>query len=134
MTVINPTSVHNKEDLVVQLQAQLVFASETSAVQRVQISTACRLRQSGFSCVWGNPVHAHLSAKTGLDTLRGHAAGVAVFGTLPLSSPCVPLAEEALATLRIVEAMTRLGNVQTRLPCLYGFPANYRDAHNVIKS
>ena len=128
LAVINPTSIHNKEDLVAGLRAHIIFASETSAVSFVQHSSGAKLQRHGLTTIWGSPVSPHVSAKTGLDTLRGHAAGVAIIGSLPLTHPCIALSETALASLRIVEAMTRLGNVQTRLICLYGYPASYRDA------
>ena len=128
MAVINPTSVHNKSHLIAGLRANLIFASETSAVARVQHLTAVKLRGLGLSSVWGDPVPAHTSSKTGLDTLRGFAAGVAIFGNLPLSQPTTAIPSEVSQTLRIVEAMTRFGHMQVRLVCVYGFPASYRDA------
>ena len=128
LAVINPTSILNKEDLVAGLRAHIIFASETSAVSLVQHSSGAKLQRHGLNTIWGSPVSPHVSAKTGLDTLRDHAAGVAIIGSLPLTHPCIPLSETALASLRIVEAMTRLGNVQTRLICIYGYPASYRDA------
>ena len=128
LAVVNPTSIHNKEHLVAAMRHDVVFLSETSAVLKVQQSSTAKFGRLGYKCSWGAPVSAHLSMKTGLDTLRGHAAGVAVCSRLPLHSPCVPLPVEALDTLRITETMSRLGNMQLRLICLYGFPANYRDA------
>ena len=128
LAVVNPTSIHNKEHLVAAMRHDVVFLSETSAVLKVQQSSTAKFGRLGYKCSWGAPVSAHLSMKTGLDTLRGHAAGVAVCSRLPLHGPCVSLPAEALDTLRITETMSRLGNMQLRLICLYGFPANYRDA------
>ena len=128
LAVINPTAILGKEDLVASLQADVIFASETSAVAQVQHLSSAKFKQLGFACVWGQPVPAHTSSKTGLDTKRGHAAGVALFSRLPLHRPPVAIAAELDGTLRFTEAVLRLGGMQVRLIGLYGFPANYRDA------
>ena len=128
VAVANPTAVQGKADVFVKLGAQVLLLSETSAVLPVQTQVAQQLRRRGFASVWGAPVEPHLSPKDGQPTRRGHAAGVAIASSLPLTSPPVQLSPEALATQRMVEAMLRVGSMQIRIICLYGYPSTYVEA------
>ena len=127
IAVVKPTSVHNKAALFAAMKVHVLFLSETSAVRKVQLQTQHALGARGFQSVWGDPVAAHVSPRTGQDTLRGHASGVAIASSLPLHLPCVPLAPAALSSTRLVEGSLRLGHMQLRLICVYGFPSSYVD-------
>ena len=126
MAVVNPTSVHQKAKIICDLGSDFVFLSEASAVQMVQQNVSKEFRQQGCTSVWGCPVEPHFSPHTGL---RGHAAGVALVSTLPLSAPPVPLPAETLATQRVVEeGMARIGTLQVRTIAVYGFALSYPDS------
>ena len=128
VAVVNPTAVNGKAHVLAQLGAQVIFLSETSAVQQVQDNTGKELKSREFHTVWGMPVDAHVSQKTGQPTLRGFAAGVAVASCLPLARAPVPLAPDAAATQRVVEGVLRLGDIQLRVISWYGFPSCHVDA------
>ena len=96
-------------------------------MERAQRLVRQDLKIKGFQSVWGDPVPAHVSSKTGLDTLRGYAAGVAIMSSLPLHYPSVPLRPEVLSTNRLVEGSLRIGHMQLRVICMYGFPSAYAD-------
>ena len=128
VAVVNPTAVQGKVPLMLELRADVLLMSETSAVETVQQRAQREFKSSGYACVWGNPVQAHVSPKTGQATLRGHAVGVGIAARLPLSCPPVPLPAAHLATQRLSEAMLRVGPMQVRLICVYGFPSAYTDA------
>ena len=128
VAVANPTSVTDKSHLLVGLGAQLLFLSETSAIAQAQETVGKDLRRLGFSTVWGKPVDPHVSPKTGLPTLRGHAVGVAICSSLPLTQALLPLAPDVHATQRVAEGMIRLGNVQVRVIAWYGFPSSHVEA------
>ena len=128
VAVINPTAIHSKVPAVTSFGAHLVLLSETSAVEAVQVSCQKEFRVKNMQVVWSPPVESHAARKTGEPTLRGHALGVAVASSLPLTRTPVPLEPSAVATQRLVEGMLRLGSVQLRVICVYGFPSAYSDA------
>ena len=122
--VANPTSVLHKDPEISQLGADLLFLSETSAVARTQHIMRARLRQTGFSVVWGHPVQSHDSAASQEQSLRGHAAGVAIVSSGQAHLPVPQMPTKMLATQRLVEAMIRFGPIEIRSIAVYGFPRN----------
>ena len=128
VAVVNPTSVHGKTATLLELGAQVVLMSETSAVSEVQLHTQRQLKARGFFSVWGQPVQPHMSRRTGEATLRGHALGVAIASSFPLHQPPVPLPAELHSTQRLTEGMLRVGSLQLRVITVYGFPSTYVEA------
>ena len=127
LAVVNPTAVLNKEALVLK-QADVVMLSETSAVLRAQRICTMQVRSKGAHCVWGPPVAPHASEHKAGESLRGCAAGVAIFSKFPARPAFQPLPPILQQSQRFVEAYLRVGCFHFRIITMYGWPANYSDA------
>ena len=127
IVVCNPTSVLHKEQDLLSLQGDILCVSETSAVARVQHIVGHKLRQYGLTSHWGAAVPSH-QREGHADTLRGMAAGVAMFTHLPSRPSIQPLQGEHASCGRLAEAFVRFGPVEVRLLTLYGLPANHTGA------
>ncbi|CAE7226235.1 RPL23A [Symbiodinium sp. CCMP2592] len=135
--VINPTSILHKVPQCLQTNADVIFLSETAAVQQVQTSTGREFCKNGFKCHWGQPVPSHQHSEFSSPGLRGYAAGVAVVSRLPSRAARPSLPEVDRATCRLTEAFVRVGALEVRLVCVYGYPASrfdYRTANEDLLS
>ena len=128
LSVVNPTSLLNKESSLLALGSHVYLLSETSAVAQAQSIVARRLRPTGLSWVWGTPVPEHRHENAQKSSLRGHAAGVALASVFPLRLPFAPLVSPAAQAHRLALGHIRLGPLHARLVVLYGWPANHADA------
>ena len=128
LSVVNPTSLLNKESSLLALGSHVYLLSETSAVAQAQSIVARRLRPTGLSWVWGTPVPEHRHENAQKSSLRGHAAGVALASVFPLRLPFAPLVSPAAQAHRLALGHIRLGPLHARLVVLYGWPANHAAA------
>ena len=124
--VANPTSILHKDSECAQIAADLLFLSETLAVQRTNIMTSS-LRARGLSVIWGAPVQSHDSHQSE-GSLRGYASGVAILSSGEIHRPVPHMPRHALDTTRLVEAMVRFGPIELRAISVYGYPRN-RSGH-----
>ncbi|CAE7364605.1 ngoBIM, partial [Symbiodinium sp. CCMP2592] len=128
LSVVNPTSILNKESSLLALQSHVFLLSETSAVSRAQDIVTGRLRPTGLSWVWGTPVPEHRHENAHQPSLRGCAAGVALASVFPVRPPFAPLCSPAEQAHRLVLGHIRLGPLHARVLVLYGWPANHAAA------
>ncbi|CAE7239566.1 unnamed protein product [Symbiodinium sp. CCMP2592] len=128
IAVINPTAILHKDRELLDLDQDIVLASETSAVAAAQRIVAHKLRPAGFTTVWSAPVAPHQSQREHRTTLRGHASGVALFSRFPARKSFVPLEAQVDQSARLLESHVRVGHFEFRAFVVYGFPANYQDA------
>ena len=123
IAVINPTSVLNKTQELLALNADIIMMSETSAVSRAQQLMTSALRRHSFKAMWGDAVPSHCHEGQNTEGLRGLAAGVAVATTLPASFPKPKPQPDLLASCRYVEVNIRVGPITVRFITLYGRPS-----------
>ena len=128
LAVLNPTSLLNKEAQLVALRCHVCLVSETSAVAKAQRIVSGRLRSTGFSWVWGTAVPPHQAETCRSDSLRGHAAGVAIASLFPVRLPFQPLDCTGVTAHRLILGHVRLGPLHARLIVVYGWPANHSAA------
>ena len=127
--VVNPTSILHKVPLCLQTQADVFFLSETSAVHRTQQVTTREFQKYGFKAHWGSPVPSHQPAGASAQPgLRGFAAGVAVVSRVPSRASRPGLPQDDVATCRLSEAFVRVGALEVRLLCIYGYTSARPDA------
>ena len=125
--VINPTAILNKADLVSEVGAQVILASETSATALTQQTMRGPLRSKGYQSFWGNPVPEQLQTKTGVCR-RGLSIGTAVFSQLPARPAIRPYTPEQIASCRISECFVRAGPLEIKVVVVYGWPSSTHDA------
>ena len=121
--VVNPTALHGKTPELLSLQADLICASETSAVPSVQRTVAAEMRQHGYKSFFGEPVASLLADAEPNSALRGQAGGVAVFARSPSRPPLTAMPCQLQHTTRIVECFSRIGAMEVRVLCVYGVPS-----------
>ncbi|CAE7340139.1 unnamed protein product [Symbiodinium necroappetens] len=97
-------------------------------LQQAQRIVSSRLRSTGFSWVWGAAVPPHHAETCRSDSLRGHAAGVAIASLFPVRLPFQPLECTGVAAHRLVLGHVRFGPLHARLIVVYGWPANHSAA------
>ena len=76
-----------------------------------QRTMSTSLRTMGYKCHWGDPVPSHTRIDSAKTSLRGCAAGVALFSRLPSFESAAAVAKESLGTCRLCEAFVRLGSL-----------------------
>ena len=123
MAVINPTALHGKVPEVLALQADVVFASETSAVAIVQRQLASSLSGHGFKSFFSVPAPPLLEDAAPEHHVRGLATGVAILSRVPARPSLQPFADEVVQTSRLVESFLRIGAMEVRAICVYGIPS-----------
>ena len=128
LAVVNPTTVLNKHDLLLKLQADVLCLSETAAVQKVQHIVTAEMRAAKYGVVWSPPVAPHCHQDHTGPTLRGCALGAAVLSRFPIRPPFQALAQELTESQRIAVAHLRIGPLHLRCIAVYGWPANHSDA------
>ncbi|OLP87526.1 hypothetical protein AK812_SmicGene31240 [Symbiodinium microadriaticum] len=112
------------------LRADFIALSETSAVQRTQLVTSSAFRKVGFKAHWGAAVQPHTRRETDTVSMRGLAAGVALAARLPSRAARPPMSQEALATCRLSDAFVRLGALEVRVITIYGVPQSETDSRD----
>ena len=126
----NPTSVHCKERDLLQLGAEVLCLSETSAVASVQRIVTKTLRAHGYHAFFGQPVPPHAGEAAEGFSLRGAAGGVAVITSLPCRRSPEPLPLPMVMTTRITECFVRFGSLEIRLLTVYGLPSTHVDSRH----
>ena len=128
VAVCNPTAVRGKEHDLLQLKADLICLSETSAVSSVQRTVARRMQQHGFRSFFGQPVPPHAGEAAEGFSVRGAAGGVAIMSSLPARRSPEPFPEAMHVTTRVTECFVRFGPLELRVLALYGVPATHLDS------
>ena len=127
VAVINPTAIRNKAEIVSEVGAHVVLASETSATALTQQYMRTPFRKEGFACYWGPPVPEQVQTKSG-QCLRGLSLGTAVYTRLPGRPSPRPFSPEQDASCRISECFVRFGCMEVRVVVVYGWPVSTPEA------
>ena len=132
--IINPTSVLNKVQTIVDRPADLFFLAETAAVAATQHRVSQQLRRWKYQAVWSPPVAAHCHGDQAGPSMRGCAVGSAIWSRFSLRPPFQGLAPPVAATQRICVAYSRIGALHFRCIAVYGWPANHAQAKQLNDS
>ena len=131
VAVANPTALHRKEHEVVQIGADLVRLSETSAIERVQSQCARNFRAAGFQAFFGAAVPPHSLEEVPDSYVRGAAGGVALVTRLPARRSPEQFPLELYHTTRVTECFVRFGPLELRVLVVYGLPESHAEAREV---
>ncbi len=118
-SLIHPTGLYNKDDLVVALGPGTYSVAETHATYKVQQALKQKFRKKNFNVVFGKAVPSHL----GKDNFKGIASGVACVSSFP--TRLVPLnnSEYLFDSCRIVATHVYLGpNITVLVITIYAPP------------
>ena len=121
--VTNPTSVYRKTPELVDLAADLLILSETSATQAVQAIEGQALRTKGYHSAWGHPVPPQLSSASD-DSLRGAAAGVSVHSRYMCRNSHHPDHSDWFYSGRCQTVFVQFPTIEVKVCNMYGFPAS----------
>lgn len=121
---INPTSLPTRTRDFLNIGADVIALSETSATQPVQIECAKNLRPFGYSCVFSEPVDSQKQRLDGEISRRGQSAGTAIFSKLPIRQLRQPEFPSPQHQTRLQAAMVQLGASTVLICTLYGFQQN----------
>ena len=128
LAVVNPTAIHRKESELLELQADILCVSETSAVVSVQAKVAATLRQDSIDPFLGIPFRPAVPTRNRAVQFGGSQEPFSIFTTLPARVSPTAFSPKMLATTRVVETFLRLGALEVRCICLYGIPRSHVDA------
>ena len=127
IAIANPTAVHQKVGKIMQLEANVVALSETSATHAVQNQVDHDLKGYGFRAFWSSHVSSKKFSADNRPSLRGEALGAAIFTHLPSRKPRSGFSDLLWETQRIAMAIIRLGGREVLFVSIYGFANRYRE-------
>ena len=79
LAVCNPTAAHKKVDLLLNFEAQIIAASETSVTNIIQKQVTYEMGLKGYKSFWSLPVAPKKNTVGNRPSFRGEALGSAVF-------------------------------------------------------
>ena len=129
--VLNPTAIHNKECTLLELDADVMCISETSAVVGVQDKFRSNMFRHRYRSYFGAPVEPNCSDVGFEHSVRGLSGGVAIVSRLPSRPSPQSFHPELVSTTRITEAFTRWGALEVRCICVYGIPQSHAEARQL---
>ena len=127
-TLANPTAVHGKADVLLQLQSELICLSETSATKAVQCTTQKILRKHGYSSHWSAPAEAHQELLQQREPTRGKAVGTSIHSKFPLRAVRLPSDLTLDQQSRLTAATVQVGDLQIMVIAAYGFVSSQPQA------
>lgn len=130
LALINPTALHHRQQDLLQLNADTIALSETSATAKVQYETIQTLRKYNHTCLFSAPVDNQKQRLDGDLSLRGQAAGTAIISRIPMRN--YRQSDEITATLRtrLQYAFVQMGATTILLCVVYGFQQNQQQSRN----
>ena len=119
LAVVNPTAVNGKIERFLQLKANVLAISETSATTVVQKESTREFSRKEYRSFWSQPAAPKKSANDLRPSYRGEAVGSAVICNLPRRQ----------ARHEVPEALweTRLGNIEVLMIAVYGFANRHKE-------
>lgn len=124
LALVNPTTIlHRKQDLL-QLNADAIALSETSATSKAQWETIPDFRSCQYTCHFSAPVDNQKQRLDGDTSLRGQAAGTAVIARIPMRSYRHSEEITPIFQTRIQYVFLQMGSVTVLLCVISGFRQN----------
>eukprot|EP00438_Fugacium_kawagutii_P034154 Skav226362 [mRNA] locus=scaffold290:35852:41140:- [translate_table: standard] len=121
--VTNPTSLHQKVDIMSSYEATILMLSETSATSLAQSQFARSFRSKGYSTVWGQPAPRQQHREGAEDGLRGAPTGVSVHAKFPIRPSNLNRATDWYLSGRILHCFLQVGQMTIQLVTVYGIPS-----------
>lgn len=125
--VVNPTTVHGKIDRLLDLGADCLAVSETSATSVVQKECTHKLRGFGFRCFWSKVVAPKKSTNDNRPSYRGEALGSAIFCSLTSRQMRGDMQPTLWETQRFSACIARFGQIEVLVIAVYGFANRHKE-------
>ena len=130
LALVNPTTLHNRQQDLLQLNADAIALSETSATVRVQYETIQAFRKCQHSCLFSAPVENQKQRLDGDSSLRGQAAGTAIIARIPIRSYRQSEEMTPIFRTRLQYAFLQMGATTILLCVVYGYQQNQHQSRN----
>ena len=125
---VNPTAIHGKADLLLNLNPHILCCSETSATAYVQKATTPIFRAKGFSSVWSTPAPPHRESANPAPEIRGKATGLSLH-TCFQARAAKPLEHATYyQKARLMRSFVQCGALVIQVVQIYGYPRPATDA------
>ena len=121
LAVVNPTAVLKKVPDLLELGADILCASETSATHITQQTVTKSFSQHKFRSFWSPPVPSQFETLDGRPSFRGEAVGSAIFTCLPSRTLRVDIPVALMNSLRFSCAVIRIHQRDVLVISIYGF-------------
>ena len=132
LCITNPTAILRKDTvyrhLADEYRIDCFTASETSATEMSQKIVTSKFRQDQLKIKWSPPVPDRTARTDGAPSMRGKAAGVAIFAYYPLREAIGTISPDWQATSRILHCVLSLGPLQIQLVAIYGVTSSHKDS------
>ena len=125
--VVNPTTVHGKIDRLLDLGADCLAVSETSATSVVQKECTHKLKGFGFRSFWSKVVAPKKSTNDNRPSYRGEALGSAIFCSLTSRQMRGDIQPTLWETQRFAACIARLGQMEVLVISVYGFANRHKE-------
>ena len=126
-SLVNPTGLFKKDDLIAALGPGTYSIAETHATVKAQRNLRKAFRARLINPVFGKPVPSHL----GNDTCKGVASGVACLSSFPCRAIPMNGFEDIFDTCRFVAAHVNLGpNLTCLIITIYAPPRSSLTVHD----
>jgi hypothetical protein len=122
IAVINPTALNGKTDDIINLNSQIILASETSATDYAQKLIMRDFEKKSFKCSFSNPVPDKKLTQDGRPSLRGDAIGTAVISNTPFRQYRGEIPHVLQQSCRFSCGVAQFQNLEILLVAIYGFP------------
>ena len=121
-TVLSPTSIPDRHEDIVNLNADCISLVETSATLAVQTAFSQYLKTTNYRIAWGPPVPSQRQLNNPFihdNARRGAALGTASLFRIPHRSPRINLPTWLEETLRVSQQIVLLGHFEILLITAY---------------
>ena len=109
LAVVNPTAMNGKIGRLLQMKANVMAISETSATTIVQKECAREFSSKGYRCFWSKPVAPKKTANDLRPCYRGEAVGCAVISNLPCRETRIEISEAYMGNTKIFLLYFQIG-------------------------
>lgn len=130
-TILNPTSIPERHEDIVNLNSDCISLAETSATSAVQTEFTRFLKTTNYRISWGPPVPSQRQLSNPFfhdNAKRGAALGTASLFRIPHRRPRICLPAWLEETLRVSQQIVVIGHVEVLLITAYFFAGKTHEA------
>lgn len=121
LAICNPTALYGKVSECLQLNADILCISETSATIIAQKTLNTEFANFGYRCFWSKEVQSLKATDDSRPSFRGEAGGAAVLTRVLARQPRLKIPDILLNTCRFACAIFRIQDMDVLVISLYGF-------------
>ena len=118
--VTNPTCIAKKTEDYLNLQSDIISASETAATWSAQRRFGQAMHRQGYKTLWSPPTRAIQPTLSGAEHLRGKASGVALISKYPIRRLHQPQLSEFETSSRLLKTVCQIGSTAIHIYIVYG--------------